>query len=58
MPHPSRAVGRLGCEICRAEFLFEVTADLTCAKDVKAALTSGDNIRWLPARHGLTPMLM
>lgn len=55
-PHPSRAVGYLGCKKCRAEFRFRATAEMTCAEDVQAALlAAGDSsIRWLSATQGPT----
>lgn len=51
-PHPSRAVGFLDCMSCGAAFKFRITANLTCARDVQAALSSGGDIRWLSAMQG------
>lgn len=51
-PHPSRAVGLLGCQNCGAAFTFRVTANLTCARDVQATLLAGGDIRWLSALQG------
>lgn len=51
-PQPSRAVGTLGCKSCGAQYRFRVTAELSCAEDVRAALLAGDCISWLSATQG------
>lgn len=52
-PHPSRAVGVLDCMSCGAAFKFKVTTNLTCGRDVQAALLAGGDIRWLSATQGI-----
>lgn len=52
-PHPSRAVGFLDCMSCGAAFKFRVTANLTCVRDVQAALLAGGDISWLSATQGI-----
>lgn len=53
-PHPSGAVGSLDCTGCGAKFKFRVAANLSCARDVQAALLDGgDDIRWLSAMQGI-----
>lgn len=52
--YPSRAVGSLDCTGCGAKFKFRVAANLSCARDVQAALLAGgDDIRWLSAMQGI-----
>ena len=45
-------VGRVDCQKCGAEFKHKTTANLCCAKDVKAALLVGKKIGWLTAQQG------
>lgn len=51
-PHPSCAVGYLDCKICKAQYKFRVSAELSCAQDVQAALLAGDSIKWMSATQG------
>lgn len=51
-PHPSSAIGCVGCKSCRAQYRFRVTAELSCERDVQAALLAGERVGWLTATQG------